>query len=42
VAVDKDIVGKDSDAELIGGEVLGWEFPGCTVSTFDLGEPENS
>jgi hypothetical protein len=43
VAVDKDIVGKDSDAELIGGEELGWEFPlDCTVSIFDLGEPENS
>lgn len=43
VAVDKDIVGKDSDAELIGGEeALGGEFPlGCTVS-FDFGEPENS
>jgi hypothetical protein len=28
VAVDKDIVGKDSDAELIGGEeALGWDFP---------------
>jgi hypothetical protein len=24
VAVDKEIVGKDSDAELIGGEVLGF------------------
>jgi hypothetical protein len=44
VAVDKDIVGKDSDAELIGGgDLLGWEFPvDCTVSSFDLGELENS
>lgn len=44
VAVDNDIVGKDSEAELIGGEeVLGWEFPlDCTASTFDFGEPENS
>lgn len=44
MAVDNDIVGKDSDAELIGGEeALGWEFPlDCTDSTFDLGELENS
>lgn len=44
MAVDKDIVGKDSDAELIGGEeALGWDFPlDWTASTLDFGEPENS
>jgi hypothetical protein len=41
VAVDNDIVGKDSDAELIGGEVLGWECP-LGVCSLDLGETEKN
>ena len=43
MAVDNDIVGKDSEAELIGGEeALGWEFPLDCTDSFDLGELENS
>jgi hypothetical protein len=43
VAVDREIVGRDSEAELIGGEeTLGWRFPDCTVSGLNFGEPENN
>jgi hypothetical protein len=43
VAVEREIVGRDSEARLIGGEeLLGCECPLCTVSVFDFGEAENN